>query len=238
MKTAPEIFHQEILSGLKKYSGQGTKHSGNAAYLGNDHLSYHISNPLKRKIALQFVRTHRDISFQDFLALLDLLYASESHDEKSIAGMPIGYYALHRRSIKPESLDSWLNDLKGWAEIDSLCQSNFTAEEMLSNWKEWNFFLVKVSKDKHISKRRASLVLLTGPVSKSDDSRLFGVALKNIDRLKAEKDILITKAISWLLRSSVRYHKKEIIAYIKRNTNSLPKIALRETRRKILTGRK
>ena len=81
-------------------------------------------------------------------------------------------------------------------------------------------------------------MLLTGPISHSSDSRLSEIAFKNIGRLKSEKDILVTKAISWLLRSLIRHHKKEVGVYIKQNAGGLPKIAIRETRRKLLTGRK
>src|SRR5258708_5194569 len=132
MTPSANSLHQEILSNLKKYSGQGTKHSANASYLGNTHFSYNISNPIQRSIIKEFIKNHPDISFVEFSELLDLLFASNSHDEKSIAGMLIGYFKIFRNKIDPQILDIWLNHLKGWAEIDSLCQSNFTAEEMLS----------------------------------------------------------------------------------------------------------
>ncbi|MBI2314815.1 DNA alkylation repair protein [Candidatus Daviesbacteria bacterium] len=32
------------------------------------------------------------------------------------------------------------------------------------------------------------------------------LAFENIDKLKAEKDVLITKAISWVLRSLIKNH--------------------------------
>ncbi|MDP2951009.1 MAG: DNA alkylation repair protein, partial [bacterium] len=64
------------------------------------------------------------------------------------------------------------------------------------------------------------------------------LAFENIEKLKPEKDILITKAISWLLRNLIKYHKKEVADYLKKNKNSLPKIAVRETEKKIKTGKK
>lgn len=231
-------LHKEILSELRKHSGRGTKHSGNAAYLGNAHFSYHISNPLKRKIVKDFIGKHKDISPKEFIGLLNTLFAGRSHDEKSIAGLLLEYSKSRRKNVDPRLLNSWLNHLIGWAEVDSLCQSNFTADEMLPRWDAWKKILKKFSKDGNIQKRRASLVLLTKPVSDSPDLRLSKLAFENIGRLKNEKDILITKAVSWLLRSLIRHHKREVAAYIKRNADSLPKIAVRETRRKFLTGRK
>jgi 3-methyladenine DNA glycosylase AlkD len=233
-----ENLRAEILLQLKKHSGRGTKHSGNMAYLGNVHFSYHISTPVKRGIAKAFVRERQEISPQNFLRLLDALFRGRSHDEKVLAAILLGYSEIHRQHVTPEYLDSWLDHLGGWAEVDALCYSNIAADQMLAHWREWKAMLATFSKDKNVHKRRASLVLLTGPVYHSPDPRLSKIAFENIGRLKSEKDILITKAISWLLRRLIRNHKKEVAAYIETNADGLPKIAVRETRRKLLTGRK
>ncbi len=64
------------------------------------------------------------------------------------------------------------------------------------------------------------------------------MALQNVERLKSEKSGLITKAISWVLRSMVRYNKKIVEKFLKEKGATLPKIALRETLVKLKTGRK
>jgi 3-methyladenine DNA glycosylase AlkD len=87
-------------------------------------------------------------------------------------------------------------------------------------------------------KRRASLVLLTRPLRESDDPRLARLAFAIIGRLKHEKDILVTKAVSWLLRALIKYHRREVEAYLEDNMDTLPKIAVRETRNKLQSGRK
>jgi 3-methyladenine DNA glycosylase AlkD len=231
-------FHKEILVEFQKHGGHGTSHSGNSSYLGNGHFSYHLSNPVKRDIAQRFVRKHKEMSFGEFSALLDELFAGPSYDEKSFAAMLIGYSHGHRKQIAATRLDRWLDHLAGWAEIDSLCQSNFTAEDMLAHWGEWKKFLATSAKSKSISKRRASLVLLTGPIARSADERLLRVAIQNIETLKCERDVLITKAISWLLRSMVKHHRREVLVYLNENADSLPAIAVREATRKLTTGRK
>jgi len=170
--------------------------------------------------------------------LLNRLYRGKSHEEKSIAGMFLGYSKEHRKQIQPRLLDEWLDHLEGWAEVDSLSQSNFGADEMLSGWEAWKRTLTRFSKGKNINKQRASLVLLTKPVRESRDRRLSTLAFKNIGRLQQEKDIMITKAISWLLRSLIENHKREVMNYIQENNSLLPKIAVRETKRKLIMGRK
>jgi 3-methyladenine DNA glycosylase AlkD len=138
----------------------------------------------------------------------------------------------------PKYLNTWLNYTCGWAENDSLCQSTFTSDILLSTWSKWEKILNQFVFDKNINKRRASLVLLTKSLSQSEDSRFSDLAFKNIEKLKFEKEILITKAVSWLLRSLVKFHKEEVLEYLENNKDTLPKIAYREALSKALTGRK
>jgi 3-methyladenine DNA glycosylase AlkD len=81
-------------------------------------------------------------------------------------------------------------------------------------------------------------VLLCSPVRKHEDEYLATQAIANIEKLKHEKEILITKAISWLLRSMVKHHKKQVASYIEKNKSTLPAIAVRETMMKLTTGKK
>lgn len=81
-------------------------------------------------------------------------------------------------------------------------------------------------------------MLLTGPVRYSDDPRLLEAALGAVARLQAERDILITKAVSWLLRNLTLRHRAAVVAYVAENRAALPAIAVREVTAKLETGRK
>jgi 3-methyladenine DNA glycosylase AlkD len=59
-----------------------------------------------------------------------------------------------------------------------------------------------------------------------------------VERLKGERAILITKAVSWLLRALVDRHHEAVAVYVDANASSLPAIAVRETRTKLATGTK
>jgi 3-methyladenine DNA glycosylase AlkD len=56
--------------------------------------------------------------------------------------------------------------------------------------------------------------------------------------LKGEKEIIITRAISWVLRSMVKHHRKALENYLKKNEKTLPAVAVRETKIKLDTGTK
>lgn len=231
-------YHQEILEEIKDKASGGGYSSLPKNYNGTTHLEHGLTVPAHRQIVKDWIKKHPDLTLPEFIELLNSLFLGESMDEKTTGGKVLEYLPKLRAQVDPNLVDTWLDDLVGWAEIDSFCYGNFTASDLLSKWGIWQELINKLSENGNISKRRASLVFLTEPVRESDDKRLFDLSFEIIDRLKIEKGILITKAISWLLRSLIKNHRLEVEVYLKQNTDTLPKIAIRETIRKIRTGRK
>jgi 3-methyladenine DNA glycosylase AlkD len=162
----------------------------------------------------------------------------KSSTEKLMAGILLDYAKTEHLALSPKIFDDWLDHLTGWAEVDVLCTGKFTIKALPTDSKAWAAQLKKFSKSRNISKRRASLVFLCSPLRYYKDEVLVSTAFANIEQLKSEKEILITKAISWLLRSMVKLYKKEVTEYIRDNKLTLPSIAVRETLKKIDTGKK
>lgn len=207
-------------------------------YLGTDKTYHGFSTKQLKDIAKNLVKEN-NLSSKDTIKLINSLYQhGTSYTEIALAAIILGFSKNLLLNFDPQNLDSWLNYTHGWAEDDVLCQSNFTADILLTNWTNWQKVLKKFNQSSNINKRRASLVILTKSVRQSDDIRLSNLAFENIENLKGETDILITKAVSWLLRSLVTFHKKEVLQYLEKNKESLPKIAYREALTKALTGRK
>jgi 3-methyladenine DNA glycosylase AlkD len=109
---------------------------------------------------------------------------------------------------------------------------------MLADWPAWTALFERLSRDPNLNKRRASLVLLTGPTRYSDDRRFPDLAFAMIERSMGEKSVMITKAVSWLLRAMTIRHSDAVAAYLGANAARLPAIAVRETRTKLATGKK
>lgn len=230
-------LHKEILTLIKLNSGKPTQHTFLDSYLGNSHPRYPISIPSLRKIAKDWMTAHRDLSAAQLAMLLTSLVKGKSSTEKCMVGILLDYTTLDQRKFNPKLFNAWLNYLEGWAEVDSLCTGKYSQTEILSQWKTWKPLLIQFSRDKNIHKRRASLVLLCSPLRKSEDPRLASMALQNVGKLKGEKEILITKAISWVLRSMVKNYRTALAMYLKEESG-LPSIAVRETMRVLKTGRK
>lgn len=232
--------HAELLGELNKNAeGSGAQPWPKLpSYLGTSKICYGVPAAVKGRIVRDLLKKHPDLTVPEYVELVSSLCRGRSFDEVSLAGALLGAAPKLRRQLDPRLLDRWLEYVEGWAETDSLCQSSFTAQEVLARWEEWQELLVEFATSSNIHKRRASLVLLARPIRESADERLAELALANIERLKVEKGILITKAVSWLLRDLVKHHKTKVADYLEANADSLPRIAVRETRRKLLTGKK
>jgi 3-methyladenine DNA glycosylase AlkD len=230
--------HLEILSRIQTHSGMPTHHTFNDSYLGNNHPRYPINNPTMRNIAREWMRSHKDLPSAEFQEVLTSLIQGGSCTEKMMAGIMLGYASKSQRDMDPMIFDHWLDHLVGWVEVDTLCTGDFLKDSFASKWPVWRDLVDKLSRDPNINKRRASLVLFCSPLGHRQHDEMTNVALAIVDRLKSEKHVLITKAISWVLRTMLKLHREKVSSYLKEKGQTLPKIALRETIAKLETGRK
>ncbi len=194
--------------------------------------------PDLRRLARGWLAGHKASPPEAILATVDSLFAGDAHEEKILAALIVGYSQAARRAATPARLGAWLDSVVGWAEVDALCANAFQAGDFLAPWPLWSAWLRRLAADANIHKRRACLVLLTGPVRRSDDARLAELAFANIAALQAERPILITKAVSWLLRNLIARHRDSVVAYLETHRAALPAIAAREVANKLATGRK
>lgn len=234
------LIHLKIIKEISKiksvYTPENIKFG--QRYLGTN-KPYHGFTSKQLSDLSKRIYKENNLSPDQIVELLNSLYQNGvSYTEIVLGPMILSLSSETLKNFDPKNLDLWLNYTCGWAENDVLCQSNFSAENILNRWTDWKKWLKEFNKSSNINKRRASLVLLTKALRQSNDSHLSKLALENIENLKGEKDILITKAVSWLLRSLVTFHKTELLEYLDKNKESLPKIAYREALSKALTGKK
>jgi 3-methyladenine DNA glycosylase AlkD len=232
------VEHAGLVAQLR---AAGTSYRGgqqNDSYSGSGHPFFNVSAPELRRIGRAWLAARRKADDADLLAVVARLFAGEAYEEKVLAAILLGANARMRRLGTPALVDGWLDCLQGWAEIDSLCASVFGPDELEIDWPAWRDLILRLSRDDNINRRRAALVLLTRPTRTSSDQRYPELSFEVIEQLKSERPILITKAVSWLLRSMVGYHGGAVAAYLDANAASLPAIAVRETRTKLRTGTK
>jgi 3-methyladenine DNA glycosylase AlkD len=234
--------HRQLLEGLRDLAGHGPvtperpDRSNSNTTSGRPY--YGVSVPDERALVKRWLSAHRSAPAEQVQRTVLSLLAGVSYEEKALGCIVLQARPDVRARIGPAQVVAWLDDLSGWAEVDSLCQSVFGADELLSDWGSWRAAIVELSKSPNPNKRRASLVLLTKAVGHSEDKRLLEAALEVLDRAMADRDPLITKAVSWLLRALSRHHRRVVVDYLDRHRAELAPVALRETRTKLRTGTK
>lgn len=230
--------HHELLQLIRENSVKGSAHTQLDSYLGTTHPRFDITAPILRLIAKEWSRENRKLNTSEITDVITALIEGKSATEKVFAGMLLDEFHKELKSIPPSLFDSWLEHLEGWAEVDSLCTGKFTITHLPTNWPKWKPLLKKFAKSKNIHKKRAALALFCSPIRYCADADFAETALENIGQLKSEKAILVTKAISWLLRSMVKLHRNRVVDYLEANRSVLPAIAVRETEKVLLTGKK
>jgi len=231
-------YHKEILDALVQSAAEENLplQQGGSRYIGTAKPVYFLPTAAVRKIFSGFAERHPHLTPAELIGLLDSLSQGETYNEYVAVGLLLSQYKKLRAVLDPHGLERWLEHAQGWAEVDTICQLNYTAAEMLADWDTWQALLSAFSVSENVHIRRASLVLLTKPLRESGDARLAGQAFANVEQLKGEKAILITKAVSWILRSLIKFHRSALEKYLEEQADTLPKIALRETRYKLAHG--
>ena len=228
------VIKTATLSSSNKPLKQGS------TYLGTKKPFHPIAAKTARIGIKNWIKGHSALTQDQYNSLLKSLSMGKTSNEFSYIGDLLQLLPKLRKNLKPTMIGDWLKQAQGWAEVDSICQSKFSGEDLLAKWKLWQKTLISLSARSNVHQRRASLVLLTKPVRDpiGSDIRLMKLAFRNIEQLQNEKDILITKAISWLLRDLIKHHRDQVELYLNSNESNLPRIAVRETRNKLRSGRK
>ncbi len=227
--------HRELIATLKK-EGRDPGKFPIAKYLGTMHTVYNVPVPVLQRLAKDWAKSHQSISQDNLISFVDALFLGKSREEKKMASLLLEKFPHYICVLESQTIDRWMSELTGWEEVDSFCDEidvwlRAGSSTRVSLLKKWN-------KDKQIEKRRASLVVLCSSVRFDPDERFVNLAFQYIDTLKSESHVMITKAISWLLRSLIKYHKMKVARYLKENTSTLPRIAVREVIKKLETGKK
>ena len=174
----------------------GTLYRGgqqNDSYTGSGHPFFNVSAPELRRIGRAWLAARRKADDAALVGVVSRLFIGAAYEEKVLAAILLGANARMRRLGTPALTDGWLDELQGWAEIDSLCASVFGPDEMEADWPGWRDLIRRLAKDANINRRRAALVLLCRPARLSPDPRYRDLAFEVIEQLKAERPILITE---------------------------------------------
>jgi len=198
---------------------------------------YGVRTPRHRQIARDWRRAHKDIAFDDLLPLVETLWLGKSQEERTMAMELLNQYRHHIPNLAWDHFERWRYQVDNWALADGL------ASTLLGPWLAANpddrldrlWYLI-AAEDMWI--RRVALVATT-PINRGRASfTLPDMTLELIDRVKEERDPMITKAVSWALRVLIKKHADRVSAYLEQNKDVLARHVIREVNNKLRTGLK
>lgn len=198
---------------------------------------YGVRVPRMREIAREWQRAHRGVSWEDVVALAEVLWDGESQEERSVAVELLERFARHIPELSWDHLDRWRRKVDNWALTDGL------GVRILGRWLQGQpegrlARLADLIADADVWSRRLALVA-TIPLNRGDPATAIpDLTLELINRVKTERHPMITKAISWALREMSKSHADRVSTYLEQNREVLAAHVVREVDNKLRTGLK
>ncbi len=121
--------------------------------------------------------------------------------------------------------EKWVKEaIHGWGECDQFCYR--LMNPLLKKYPEiYDDYLLKWSDSDNFNIKRIAVVAITG------SSRTVAIDIKKVfymtDKMKFDEDILIQKAVGWVLKCCYKDYPNELVNYLKDNVDNLTRITYR-----------
>ena len=198
---------------------------------------YGVRVPHLREIARAWQRAHDDVAREDLMALVEALWDGESREERLLVVYLLERYKRWIPDLTWAHFDRWRRGLDNWEVTDGLAQW-VLGRWLLADPDTRLAHLWDLIADEDMWSRRMALVASTWLNRGREDLSFPDLTLGLIDRVKEEKDAMITKAVSWALRGMSKKHPHRVAAYLEENRDVLAGHVVREVNNKLHTGLK
>ena len=227
-------LHPQIIKDFHSKSDPKYKKSMGGFIVGGKAKKYGVRMPILRKILTILNKDLKKLSDKDYLEFIKSLYAAGSYEEMVLAVLLIQKRHRVLNFIDEALQEKWVKRVDNWASNDVLACWAVGPWVLLDTKRV--AFLKSWLVSENLWYRRMSLVSLIPPVR---EGKLRKEALVFVDKVKHEREPMITKAVSWLLREMVRKGGvSEVKTYLEKNKNVLAPLVVREVNNKITTGLK
>ncbi len=198
---------------------------------------YGVRVPQLREMARDWQRAHRKIAREELMALLEALWNGASREEHLLVVYLLGRYKRWIPDLTWSRFEYWRRGLDNWEVSDGLAMW-VLGPWLLADPDTRLAHLRDLIADEDVWSRRLALVA-TVPINRGHTGfTVPDLTLDLIDRVKEEKDPMITKAISWALRELTKTHADRVSVYLEENRDVLASHVVREVSNKLRTGLK
>lgn len=203
--------------------GTPERAAGEKAYLKSDleHCGATLSEI--RRIARAVASAHPDLTHDELIDLVGVLWSQQLHDCRMAAIMLLEF---RPRLLGREDLDTVETMIRGsrtWAYVDALAGN--TAGGLVVRYPDAAARLDAWAVDPNFWVRRSALLALMHPLKRGAPfDRFAGYA----DSMLAEKEFFIRKAIGWVLRETSKRRPDEVYAWLLPRAPRASGVTLRE----------
>lgn len=211
--------------------------AGSTMVMKSQLVIYGVRVPDLRSIAKDWQQTHKDVSWEEVLALVEALWASQSQEERALAIMLLARYPRRLPDLTWDHIDRWRRQLDNWGLTDGL-GTVVVGPWLMADLDTRVGRLGDLVVDQDLWSRRLALVA-TVPINRRDPEHAIpDFTLSLIDQVKLERHPMITKAVSWALREMTKTCPERVLAYVDANRGVLAAHVVREVENKLRTGLK
>ena len=194
------------------------------AYLKSDLRFYGARVPEIRRAGADFSRSHPDLTQAELRAIVDVLYATDWHEYRSVS---IALLADHASLLREADLP-WLTGLvrmsDTWAHVDWLAADVIggVVERYPAGLKR----LPVWAKDESFWVRRAALLAQLRVLSRGAGD--FDLFARLASGMLDEREFFIRKAIGWILREVSKKRPELVYLFLRDHRTEVSSLSLQE----------
>ncbi len=170
------------------------------AYLKSCLRHYGTSIPSIRALAKRTARSHPDLTHDDLVALVEVLWAEPVHERRVACVELLNVFCDRLGPADTTLLEHLLRESRTWALVDGLAVP--VVSQLVEQHPEFTSVLDRWSIDDDFRLRRSAMLALLVPLrrGRGNFDRFGGYA----DTMLDEREFFVRKAIGWVLRETAR----------------------------------
>lgn len=217
-----ERLLKNIRYDLKSFADEKTQNSFQR-FFKEKVLAYGVKTAFVGKVSKKFEKEIKQLPKEEFFSFCESLYKSDYCEEAFL----VSYWAhlrVNEYSIQDwKVLEGWIEKyINNWAKCDGFC--NHTIGDFLEKFPQQIPGLKIWAKSKNRWIKRAAAVSLIVPAKQG---KYLQESFEISDILLEDKDDMVQKGYGWLLKEQSRKNQKEVLAYVIKNKEKMPRTALR-----------
>jgi 3-methyladenine DNA glycosylase AlkD len=184
---------------------------------------YGVKTGVVGKIAQRYWKEAEPLSKKKIFRLCAELYKSDYCEDAFIVSWWAPKLAAQYEPEDFQVFKDWIERyINNWAKCDGFCSG--TMGRFLEKYQEFIPRIKNWTRSRNRWLKRAAAVSLINPARQGKYLKdVFDIA----DRLLVDPDDMVQKGYGWLLKEASRLHQNEVLNYVIRNKEYMPRTALR-----------